>query len=463
MKNREFFQNEPSSFRDPSGVVFFRDGEIYRQINELYKENYDHLINSGLYETLVDSGLLIPHEEICTRLEPRRDAYKIIKPEMIHFISYPYEWCFSQLKDAALLTLEIQKKSLDANMSLKDCSAYNIQFNRGKPVFIDTLSFERYTEGKPWTAYRQFCQHFLAPLALQAYKDIRLNQLFRVYMDGIPLDLAGRLLPFRTFLNLTLLLHVHLHSGSQKRYGNKPLSKQTRSFRFDRLSMLGIIDSLESAIKRLKWEPQGTEWGTYYDQMSYSSQAFSHKKEMVAHFIDESSPKFVWDLGANTGKFSFIAAEKGAQTISFDIDPAAVEKNYIECIKRKLVNMLPLLLDLTNPSPSIGWENKERTSLLERGPADLVIALALIHHLAISNNLPFDRIAHFFHEICSSLIIEFVPKNDSQVQRLLSSRDDIYPNYKQDAFENYFRKFFRIMKMAKISDSDRILYLMARR
>ena len=186
------------SFRDPSGFLFHLNGLIYRQINIEYKKNYIHLMKSGLYEALMDTKLLIPHEEVNIGSLASDNAYKIIKPEQVLFISYPYEWCFSQLKDAALTTLKIQKKSLNFGMSLKDCSAYNIQFRKGKPILIDTLSFEEYREGKPWIAYRQFCQHFLAPLALMSYKDIRLNQLLRIYIDGIPLDLAIHLLPFRT-------------------------------------------------------------------------------------------------------------------------------------------------------------------------------------------------------------------------------------------------------------------------
>jgi len=197
----------PSSFRDPSGVLFVRDGSIFRQVNTIYKDNYDHLMNSGIYETLVADKLLIPHEEVDIEGVNPDLAYKIIKPELIPFISYPYEWSFSQLKDAALATLRIQKRSVDFGMSLKDCSAYNIQFRNGKPVFIDTLSFEKYHEGQPWVAYRQFCQHFLAPLALMSCRDVRLNQLLRVYIDGVPLDLASSLLPFRTRFVFSLLSH----------------------------------------------------------------------------------------------------------------------------------------------------------------------------------------------------------------------------------------------------------------
>lgn len=447
----------PSSFRDPSGFLFTRDGLIYRQVNFIYRKNFDHLINSGLYKTLTDQNLLIPHNEESESILPEK-AYKIIKPELIPFISYPYEWCFSQLKDAALTTLQIQKEAMHYEMSLKDCSAYNIQFRKGKPVLIDTLSFEKYSEGEPWVAYRQFCQHFLAPLALMSFTDIRLNQLLRIYIDGIPLDLASRLLPFRTRLSFSLLMHIHLHAKSQKIYAGKSLKKNSR--RISRVSFLGIIDSLESAVKKLEWKPEGTEWGNYYEDTNYTAEALSHKRQLVSEFLDKINPQNVWDFGANDGSFSRIASDKGINTLSFDIDPAAVEKNYLKSSGDNENNILPLLLDLTNPSPNIGWENRERMSLRKRKPADTALALALIHHLAISNNLPLARIAHFFNKMCNSLIIEFVPKNDSQVQRLLLTREDIFPNYTKEAFEEEFKKYFIILSSCRIAHSERVLYLM---
>jgi len=454
-------RNAFGSFRDPSGFVFYREESILRQINLVYKENYDFFIKSGLYKRLTDSNLLIPHEETdINGPEPGR-LYKVIKPEKIPFISYPYEWCFSQMKDAALATLAIQKISLSFGMSLKDCSAYNIQFKKGKPIFIDTLSFEKYKEGRPWVAYRQFCQHFLAPLVLMSYKDIRLNQLLRVYIDGIPLDLASSLLPFYARCKFSLLVHIHLHAKAQKHFSNRT-AKITKG-RITRLSFMGLVDSLDSAIRKLRWNAQGTEWGDYYDNVNYSPEGFRHKMTIVSDFLEKLNPKVAWDLGANIGVFSRILSDKKIRVISFDIDPAAVEKNYIQCTAKGEKNILPLLLDLTNPSPGIGWNNKERMSLLERGPADIVFALALIHHLAISNNLPLNEIADFFSRICDSLIIEFVPKEDTQVRRLLSIRKDIFPNYTQQNFEDEFEIFFVIRESVPVRSSQRILYLMERK
>lgn len=448
----------PSSFRDPSGFLFFQDGSIYRQVNVIYGENYDRLIGSGLHKALVDSGLLISHEEVGMDYARSDDAYRILKPELIPFISYPYEWCFSQLKDAALTTLKIQKIAFEYGMTLKDSSAYNIQFMNGRPVFIDTISFDGYRDGEPWIAYRQFCQHFLAPLALMSYKDMRLSQLFRVYMDGIPLDLASSFLPIRTRFKFPLLSHIHLHAKSQRYFADKTANRKNR--KMSRRAFLALVDNLESAVKRLRWQPKGTEWANYYEDTNYSSDAFARKERLLVEFLDKLNPDTVWDLGANTGIFSRIASRKGAMTISFDIDPAAVEKNYLEAIKKGESNILPLMLDLTNPSPGIGWENRERDSLRDRGPADTVMALALIHHLAIGNNLPLDRIAAFLKKIGKSLIIEFVPKNDSQVQRLLATRDDIFPEYTQSAFEIAFKKFFNLEDAVKIKETRRTLYLM---
>jgi len=445
------------SFRDPSGFLFLNNGELYRRVSFFYKEHYDHLMVSGLYNKLIKKELLIPHSEVDIDCEQSKDAYKVLKPKLVNFISYPYEWCFSQLKKAALTTLEIQNIAMEFGMSLKDSSTYNIQFVEGKAVLIDTLSFEKYQEGSPWIAYRQFCQHFLAPLALMARKDIRLNQLLRIYIDGIPLDLTSSLLPLKSRLSFTLLTHIHLHARTQQRYAKKTVNIKRK---MSRLSFLGLIDNLESAIKKLKWHPKGTEWSDYYEDTNYSTDALEHKKRIIAEFLDEISPKNVWDLGANVGMFSRLASDKGVDTISFDIDPAAVEKNYLDCVAQGETKILPLLIDLTNPSSGIGWQNNERMSLIDRGPADTVLALALIHHLAISNNVPLNQIAEFFSTICNSLVIEFVPKSDSQVKRLLSTRENIFDNYLQPVFEEEFGRYFKIIRSEVITDSERTLYLM---
>ncbi len=447
------------SFRDPNGFMFFREGQLYRQINKRYQQEYEHFIQSGLYEQLVSDRLIVEHEEADLSLTVSDDAYKILHPRIIPFISYPHEWCFSQLKDAALLTLAVQKKALEHDMSLKDCSAFNVQFEGGRAVFIDTLSFERYREGQPWVAYRQFCQHFLAPLALMSYKDVRLSQLFQIYIDGIPLDLASALLPFRSYLSFPLITHIHLHSRYQAKYADET-KKPVKRGKVSRTALLGIIDSLDSAIKRLKWAPRGTEWAEYYEDTNYTAEGLVYKDRLIGEFLDAVRTRVVWDLGANTGRYSAIAASGGGYVLSFDVDPAAVERNYLECVQKAKKNILPLVLDLTNPTSGMGWSGRERMSLIERGPADVALALALIHHLAISNNLPLDRIAEFLSRVCDVLIVEFVPKEDSQVRRLLVCREDVFDDYTKENFEEAFSRYFRIERAEKVVDSLRTLYMM---
>lgn len=448
-----------SSFRDPSGFLFMRDGVLYRQVNKEYEAVYEKLMSSGLYAALVKKGWLIPHEEM-TDVEPadKSSAYKVIRPEKVSFISYPYEWSFSQLKDAALLTLKIQNLAIEKGMTLKDASAYNIQFFKGKPILIDTLSFDDYEDGKPWDAYRQFCQHFLAPLALMAKVDIRLNQLTRVYIDGIPLDLASKLLPWITRLNIGVATHIHLHAGAQKKYSESQ-GKGTGESRVSKTGLLGLIDNLKSTVKALEWKPQGTEWADYYDITNYSSDAFDLKKNLVKEFVQAAGGGTIWDIGANTGEFSRPVADFG-NVVSFDIDPAAVEKNYRQVKTAKEVGILPLVLDLTNPSGDIGWANSERDSLAGRGPADVVMALALIHHICISNNVPLESFAEYLRTLGKNLVIEFVPKEDSQVKILLATRKDIFPRYNLEGFEEAFSKSFEIVNKKPVEGSLRVLYLM---
>lgn len=452
------------SFRDPSGFVFRRDGIVYRQVNHCYKEDYDCLMSSGLYEHLVDANLLIPHEEVTDVASHRpEEAYKVLRPEQVQFVSFPYEWCFSEYKDAALTTLAVQKTALQHGMTLKDCSAYNIQFHKGRPVFIDTLSFTRYVEGKPWTPYKQFCQHFYGVLAMMSYTDIRLRRLTRTFIDGVPLDLVSSVLPYRTRFVFPLLLHIHLHAKTQTRYADVEIDKSKFEHKVSLNGLRGLLDSLESGIQRLTWKPVGTEWADYYSDNSYTPAGREHKQRLITEYLSAAAPKTVWDMGANTGFHSRVASGLGAHTVAFDIDPAAVELNYLQVVNDKETNLLPLLIDLTNPSPGIGWENDERPSLIDRGPVDLAMALALVHHLAISNNVPLGRIATFFARICRNLIIEFVPKSDHKVRKLLATREDVFPSYTQQDFEKEFGVFFEIVRTDKVLDSERVLYLMKRR
>ncbi len=456
---------EGSSFRDPSGFVFRRDETLYRQVNERYRSDYDLLKGSGLYQELVEEGLLVPHQEVSLELAASPGAYRVLQPERIPFVSYPYEWSFGQLKAAALLTLEIQRRALEHGLCLKDASAFNVQFAGTRPVFIDTLSFEAYRDGEPWVAYAQFCRHFLAPLQLMSRVDVRLGKLSGTFLDGVPLDLASRLLPRRSWLSFQSLLHLHLHARSIRRFANAEVAEGPGASRrsVSRRGLEGLLESLESSVRKASWNPEDTEWADYEETHAYAEEAFHAKQHLVSRFLDQLAAREVWDLGANTGAFSRLAAERAELVIALDSDPGAVEKHFRRLEDGESGAVLPLCVDLTNPSAGLGWRGVERRSLADRGPADAALALALVHHLAISGNLPFDTMARGFASLARDLIVEFVPKEDPQARRLLRSREDVFDAYTKNEFEEAFSRTYTIEEREPLPGSERALYLMRAR
>jgi SAM-dependent methyltransferase len=457
---------DPGSFRDPSGFVFRRDGIVHRQVNQSFAREWDDLVASGLLDTLRAKGILVAHESAPLGAALRPDlAHAVIRPEPLDFVSYPYEWSFGQLRDAALLTLQAQNVAAEAGFTLRDATAYNVQFQRGRPLLIDTLSFERAEPGAAWLAYRQFCEHFLAPLALMARRDVRCGRMLRDFVDGIPLDLAATLLPGRTKLNPGLLSHIHLHARAQTRYadqaeaGAAAASQRTMS----PLRQRALIDSLRRTVEGLRWDPSGTEWADYADNTSYAEGAARRKDELVREFLRETPGERVWDLGANTGRFSRIAADLGRRVVAWDVDPAATERHYRRVRADGTTTILPLVLDLANPSPGLGWANAERRSLGDRADADIVLALALVHHLAISRNVPLERLADFFAGLAPGLIVEFVPKDDPMVRRLLATREDVFPDYTIEAFRAALGRRFEILAEAPIEGTSRSLLRLQRR
>jgi hypothetical protein len=387
----------------------------------------------------------------------------VLRPQPLGFVSYPYEWCFSQLRDAALLTLKIQARALRRGMRLRDASAYNVQFEQGRPILIDHLSFEQADPQAPWPAYRQFCMHFLAPLALTAYRDARLALLSRDFIDGIPLDLVAPLLPLRTRVNPGLLAHVHALGRAQRRAsaaGVAPMSSATTSERPARMSKLGqeaLYDSLRRTVEGLRWTERG-QWIDYGIQTSYTERAAASKRSIVERMLTASPGEVVWDIGANVGTYSGVAAGAGRRVLAFDQDAGSVERHW-RSLGEERASILPLVMDLTNPSPSLGWALAERRSILERGPADVVMALALVHHLAIGNNVPLPMIAAFLATIGRRVIVEFVPKEDPMTQHLLASREDVFGDYSLDAFRAALAASFRILDEVPVEDSLRTIFL----
>ena len=448
-----------SSFRDPSGFVFTRSGVVYRQVNRVFQQEFEAVAGSGLYDELAGQRLMVPHESVSLDLAASPEATAVLRPEPVHFISYPYEWSFGQLQDAALLTLELQERALGRGMTLRDASAYNVQFQGGRPVFIDTLSFEPRKEGAPWSGVPAVLRAL--PGAARAHEPGG-HRPERAAADAHrrhPARARQHLLGGRVWRSLGLLFHVRLHAMAQRRYRDRtpgagvrrPVTAQT---------VQGLVRSLRSVVQGLDWNPGGTEWADYTTDNNYSAEAAEAKQALVTGMLRRRSPATVWDLGANTGEYSRAARTVASRVVSFDIDPAAVERNYRRVRADGESGILPLRMDLTNPSPALGWAHRERQSLEQRGPADALLALALVHHLAIGHNLPLERIAGFFARIGRALVIEFVPKSDSQVQRMLRSRPDIFPSYTREGFEAAFRTSFRIEAVEPVSGSERLLYLM---
>jgi hypothetical protein len=457
----------PGSFRDPRGYVFRRDGVLYRHLDPSAAGDFERFESTGLLAALHDGGLLIAHEED-PALAAERGAARVLRPELVPFVSYPYEWSFSQLRDAALLTLRAQSKAMDHGMSLRDASAYNVQFLRGRPILIDSLSFEPIVEGRPWVAYRQFCQHFLAPLALMSYRDARIGLLLREHLDGLPLDLTASLLPGRARARPPLQLHLFLHAKSQRRHaadGAGGAQARERGRRgFGAQAFRGLLDSLRKGVEGLADPEAVGAWADYESEAThYSEGARRRKEEVVAGWIERSSPASVWDLGANVGRFSRMASTRGIDTVAFDLDAGAVDANYRAARRQDDQHLLPLVMDLTNPSPGLGWDHRERLSLAERGPADLALALALIHHLAIGNNVPLPMVGATFGRLARRAVVEFVPKDDERVRTMLATRQDVFPGYTAEAFEAAMSGVFEVEAREPLPDSGRVLYLLRTR
>lgn len=438
-----------SSFRDPSGYVFRQDGVFFRRITPQGRPDHDQFVRSGLADELLKAGLLVPFEEIS------RDASgAVLRLETVPFISYPYEWSFSQLREAAVLTLMILRRALDRGMVLKDASAFNVAFRNGRPVFLDHTSFMIRRENEPWRAYRQFCSHFLCPLLLMRKVDLRCLSLFRTDIGGIPLDLTSKLLPRSTWLDPNVLIHIHLHARFDRRYSADTESRKIPEMSQQRLE--NLIRSLEDWIGKMTIPKQETQWAEYYDRTSYSETSFQFKKNCVDAMCRELRPESTLDLGANSGVFSEIAARYSRQVIAADYDPQAVEQLY-RIIRKGSVDFQPVLLDLNNPSPAVGIFNEERMPFFDRCRSSLVLGLALIHHLRITGNWTPAQIARLFSVCAPAALVEFVPLEDVQVKRLIRGREEIFRDWTLDAMIEAFRSEFPRIETAAIPDSPRTL------
>ena len=444
----------PSSYRDPSGFLFYYDNVLYRQVNRCFKDDYDLFISSGFCQHLVDRKILIPHRTIAENLTGSKEWYQTLEPEKIPFISYPYEWCFDMLKDAALLTLEAAVEAMKYGMLLKDASAYNVQWHKGKMLFIDTLSFEKWDETKPWIAYRQFCEQFLAPLALMHYLKLPLQKLLLAYPDGIPVHIAKKLLPAKSKFNLNIFLHLHLHAQISEKAPARTLQP------FSATKLHNLLRSLKESIQSFELNAKTGAWSGYYDEALQRENYVLQKKEIVATWLGELPVQTAIDVGANEGEFSDLLISKNIFTISADFDHYSINRYYNKLKERSVEIAQTFVIDLTQPSPALGIVNEERSSFLERIKTDLVVALALIHHLAIGKNVPFISIAKLFAILGKHLIIEFIPKEDEKLQLLLKHKKDVYDWYTHENFLTAFLQYYIIRNKREIDYSKRIIYLM---
>lgn len=451
-----------SSFRDPSGHVFL-DGEIIkRKIFPKYFEIYSELKNSNFYHKLFKSGLLIPHKELSIT-----DSEIILEPEQIPFITYPYEWSFNQYKEAALLTLKLQKYCLENQYSLKDASAFNVTFFKGKAVFIDTLSFDFYTENRPWRAYKQFIMHFLGPLILAHYHGSQSLKLMSNFIDGIPLKMLTSMLPLKSKFSPTLYSNIHLLGKFENKH-NEHHQADSKAYSLSKKAQLRIIKSLYDYIKNLDLNEQ-TEWSDYYKKINYSNKALQQKATIIDKWIQKSEAKTLIDIGGNDGTFVRKISHQIDQALICDIDPIAIDLNHQTMKIQKETFITPFVLDILNPSAGIGFENNERLSFIDRicqFKPDTTLALAVIHHISLTGNIPFERSAHFFARFSKKLIIEYPDRNDSWVQHLLNNKaefKDYFDFYNQENFEKAFSTYFVIEEKFKIEDSERTMYYLSRK
>ena len=448
-----------SSFRDPSGYIFIEDNEIKRVINPIYFEQYEALKTSGFFNNLIKNNLLIPHNELS-----KTDEQIIIQPENIPFFTYPYEWSFNMYKEAALLTLKIQKYSIEHGFSLKDASAFNITFHKGKAIFIDTLSFDFYKENSPWRAYKQFITHFFGPLVLAHFHGAQQLKLMSNFIDGIPIQMLSSMLPFKTKLNPLLYSNIHLLAKLEDKH-NEDYKGETKQATLSKKGQLNIIKSLYDYIKKLELK-EHSEWGNYYNKTNYTDNAFIEKSEIINKWVTDINAETLIDIGGNDGTFVRKVTRKKKLALVCDIDNNAVDYNHKLMKQEHEKDMLPFVLDVLNPSPAIGLNNKERDSFIERIKTfapDVTFALAVIHHMSLSGNVPFSESAKFFSSFSKHLIIEFPKRNDSWVQRLLKAKSDFesyFDFYTVENFEKAYSEYFKIEERITISESERVIYLL---
>ncbi len=452
------------SFRDRESRVFYRDGRVLRALSQPALDDWRALAGSGFFAALQTAGKIVATRELDAddgeAIEVAAPWVAVLEHERIPYVSYPYEWSFTMLRDAALLQLDLLLAALGDDMILKDSSSYNVQWNGPQPVFIDVTSFERRTAGDPWAGYLQFCQLFLYPLLLTAHRDIPFRPWLRGAIDGITPEEINRVFSLRDRLRPGVLVDVYLQAAAHARTADKKsnLRDDLRKAGFKKELIVNNVRRLRKIVGKLAWRRQSSEWAAYAETSSYDRQNRSIKERFVAAAAGRRRWPLAWDLGANTGNFSRIVAEHADYVVAFDADHLAIDRLYRSISKDGPTNILPLVSNLADPSPALGWRHRERKALAERPSPDLTLCLALIHHLALTANVPVDEIVDWLGSLDSHLVIEFVTKDDAMVKKLLQNKDDIYDDYTIEYFEQALERRFEIKGRETFHDGTRTLY-----
>ena len=462
---------EPGSFRDPDGrVVIADDGRVFRALSETGLEDWRALAESELLEELTAEGLLVATEpadgerglEELRSLLPAEPAM-VLRHERLSFVSYPYEWSFAMLRDAALLQLDLTLRALDAGLALKDATPYNVQWRGSRPLFIDVSSFERLREGEPWAGYRQFCALFLYPLMLQAYRGFDFQPLLRGSLDGIAPGQAAALLRGRDVLRRGVLSHVRLHArlerANEARTGAEVKGELKRA-RFNTEVIRANLRKLTKLVRWLRWRPGETVWTAYRERNTYAEGEAAAKEAFVREAVGTRHRGLAWDLGCNDGAFSRIAAEGSDFVVAVDSDHATVDGLYRALAAERNETILPLVGNLVDPSPGLGWRGAERRPLEGRGSPDLALALALVHHLSITGNVPLADLVDWLASLGATLVVEFPTRQDPMVKRLLAAkREGLHADYELGNFERLLGERFEVERREALESGTRVLFL----
>jgi hypothetical protein len=452
-------EREAGSFRDRNGSVYYRDGRVFRTMSERAFANWQRLEATPFFARAVEAGRIVGTRTAAGEHAP--GAAGVVEHDRIPFVSYPYEWTFGMLQEAALLHLELMREALAADFILKDASPYNVQWRGVNPVFIDVPSFEPLGPGEPWVGYRQFCEMMLYPLMLQAYKGIDYRPWLRGRIAGIPADDMARLMSARDLARPGVLLHVAAQSALQRRYAGsgKNVRRSLAQAGFSKELIQRNVEKLEKLLRGLKPGRKATEWSDYDKTHSYDAAEFEAKAEFVRCAAGTRRWALAWDLGCNTGTFSRIVEPQSDGVVAMDADWMAIEHFFRrERDGERSAKILPLAVHLADASPAQGWRGLERKDLATRGRPELTLCLALVHHVVITANIPLASFLDWLAGLGTSLVIEFVGREDEMVQALLANREDQYPEYHLDSFRAMLAERFAIEAEQPLKGGKRVIF-----